>query len=102
MELAEIRERDQGRCARCGQAQNLNVHHRRRRSQGGKDTWANLVTLCATCHQWVHLHPFTAMNDGWLIRAGSTPEDTPLQHYCWPAYPVWLAGDGGILLLPPA
>lgn len=30
------------------------VHHRKRRSQGGADREANLITLCAGCHRQVH------------------------------------------------
>jgi hypothetical protein len=34
--------------------ENLQVHHKIKRSQLGNDTLANLVTLCAYCHMGEH------------------------------------------------
>lgn len=47
--------RDGYRCARCG-ARNcrLQAHHIVYREQGGKDTLANLLTLCDACHTLLH------------------------------------------------
>lgn len=47
--------RDGYRCRRCG-ARNcrLQAHHIVYREQGGKDTLANLLTLCEACHVLLH------------------------------------------------
>jgi hypothetical protein len=42
-------------------------HHRKRRSQGGKNNLANLIDICAPCHAWVHNHPAEAMEHGLLL-----------------------------------
>lgn len=98
-ELEQVRERDQNRCARCGSADSLHVHHRRRRSQGGGDDWANLVTLCASCHRWVHLAIATARSRGWLLGPDEDPADRSLPHWAWPDGRIWLGDDGGIILV---
>jgi hypothetical protein len=50
----EVLRRDAWRCQSCGARTNLQVHHIKRRSQGGQDTTANLITLCANCHRNQH------------------------------------------------
>ena len=50
----QVLERDRWRCQACGSMQNLQVHHMEFRSQGGKDSEANLITLCARCHAEMH------------------------------------------------
>jgi group II intron reverse transcriptase/maturase len=47
---AEVLERDGYRCQQCGSQDNLDVHHRQARYQGGDDSPENLVTLCEHCH----------------------------------------------------
>jgi 5-methylcytosine-specific restriction endonuclease McrA len=46
--------RDGWRCQGCGSLRQLEVHHIMRRSQLGDDVDANLITLCASCHQQIH------------------------------------------------
>jgi len=47
--------RDGYACRNCGKKQGrLEAHHLVFREQGGKDTLANLLTLCETCHKGVH------------------------------------------------
>lgn len=47
--------RDGYACQGCGKKQvRLEAHHVQFRSQGGKDTLSNLVTLCEPCHQQLH------------------------------------------------
>ena len=48
--------RDGWRCQSCGTMTNLEVHHQQLRSQSGHDSEKNLITLCSTCHAWVHGH----------------------------------------------
>lgn len=43
-------------------------HHRKRRSQGGPNTLANLLDICNNCHRYVHDHPDWAYARGLLIR----------------------------------
>jgi 5-methylcytosine-specific restriction endonuclease McrA len=47
---ANIFRRDGHKCAYCGSRQNLTIDHVVPRSQGGKDTWDNLVTACQVCN----------------------------------------------------
>ena len=49
-----VLERDGWRCQQCGRREQLQVHHLRFRSQGGSDEEANLITLCAECHEDMH------------------------------------------------
>ena len=50
----EVYERDNWHCRHCNSTVSLQPHHIKFRSQGGKDTLDNLVTLCWTCHRAVH------------------------------------------------
>jgi len=50
----EVLRRDGWRCQVCGSRQNLQIHHKEFRSQGGDDTKENLITLCAGCHEALH------------------------------------------------
>ena len=52
----QVLERDGWRCQYCGHSAGLEVHHIQRRSGLGDDAEQNLITLCATCHQIIHLH----------------------------------------------
>ena len=49
---------------RCGGP--VDVHHIRRRGQGGTDELDNLIALCRSCHAWVHDHPDRARAIGLL------------------------------------
>jgi 5-methylcytosine-specific restriction endonuclease McrA len=52
--MKRVLERDQWKCQKCGSLENLQVHHKIKRSQQGNDTLENLVTLCAYCHTREH------------------------------------------------
>jgi 5-methylcytosine-specific restriction endonuclease McrA len=52
--MKRVLERDGWRCQRCGSLENLQVHHKIKRSQRGNDSLENLVTLCAYCHMAEH------------------------------------------------
>lgn len=43
------------RCQYCGSASDLHVHHIQPRSRAGGHLERNLITLCANCHQQIHL-----------------------------------------------
>lgn len=41
-------------CMCCGLDVNVSVHHIRFRSQGGDDSYGNLISLCLLCHRKAH------------------------------------------------
>ena len=43
-----------GECVICHTTQNLHLHHKVYRSQGGDDSRENLCWLCINCHHDVH------------------------------------------------
>jgi len=51
----QVLRRDGWRCQSCGTMSNLEIHHRLFRSQSGEDLEDNLITLCVSCHEGVHL-----------------------------------------------
>ena len=55
-------------------------HHRKLRSQGGPNTLANLLQLCAPSHDHLHAHPRIAYTRGWLVPMGSDPDGWPVRH----------------------
>lgn len=101
MDIAQIRKRDGDRCARCGATSPLHVHHRIRRSQGGRNDSSNLVTLCEPCHTWAHRNPYKARDGGWLLRPSDDPRLVEIRHVNWPAYPIWLDDAMGFALSAP-
>jgi 5-methylcytosine-specific restriction endonuclease McrA len=92
----QVRARDWDRCVRCGSSRDLHVHHRILRSQGGPDSYANLITLCAQCHGWVHAHPAQSYSRGYLLKSGWEPAQSAVTHFCWPGAGILLAEDGTI------
>ena len=48
------KERDGGRCQRCGTTRNTDVHHIVHRDRGGEHELDNLITLCRSCHLKQH------------------------------------------------
>jgi len=42
------------------------VHHIKRRSQGGPDEPGNLLATCASCHDWIHANVAESKRRGWL------------------------------------
>ena len=50
-----VLKRDGWRCQSCGCLRNLQVHHIQSRGRLGDDTEENLITLCASCHERIHL-----------------------------------------------
>jgi len=52
--MKQVLERDGWRCRKCGSLENLQIHHKMKRSQLGNDSLDNLVTLCVHCHMAEH------------------------------------------------
>jgi len=50
----QVLTRDGWRCQACGAMSNLEVHHRKFRTQSGDDSEQNLITLCSAYHATVH------------------------------------------------
>ncbi len=63
----KLAKRQQGRCGQCGESlfndEELQVHHLLARSQGGKDSYSNLVLVHFLCHQQIHAKTERAMSD---------------------------------------
>jgi hypothetical protein len=66
---AVVKTRAKGRCEACLDEPGHNAHHRRLRSQGGRDDPANGVALCTGCHNLVHAHPRWARDVGLIVSA---------------------------------
>jgi hypothetical protein len=92
----DIRQRDNYHCARCGFSNALHTHHRKLRSQGGRDDYATCVTLCARCHHWAHHNVSEAHEAGWLVWSWEDPTKIPVRHHDWPAGAVLLHLDGTV------
>lgn len=44
------------------------AHHKKRRSQGGKDEPSNLLAVCAFCHDKIHRNPAESFEKGHLTK----------------------------------
>lgn len=91
-------KRCKGMCEFCGGTlpESWAAHHRKLRSQGGKDSLDNVVALHHECHNLgtnsVHLNPQKSYNDGFMVHSWDEPSATPLNliHRMW----VILTADG--------
>jgi len=93
----EIKTRDLGICARCGEA-GSHAHHRKLRSQGGRDTFSNMIYLCAPCHETVHRERVEARDAGWIVHPQMNPAHVPIARYWLYRTAVLLADDGTLEL----
>jgi RNA-directed DNA polymerase len=63
----KLAKRQKGRCLECGESlfndEELQVHHLLARSQGGKNTYSNLVLVHLLCHQHIHAVTERTMRD---------------------------------------
>ena len=64
---AAVRKRAGNQCERCRSRRDLQVHHRRLRSQQGTHELTNLNLLCNECHMHVHANRAEARRDGWIV-----------------------------------
>ena len=92
-------ERADHRCERCGTSllSGFECHHRRLRSQGGRDDAQTCVALCGACHRWAHAHPADATLTGWIVRSRIEPAVVPVQLH--DGRTVLLLEDGGYNVL---
>ena len=76
----QILVRDDWKCVKCSGAAN-DVHHRQLRGMGGSkllDYPANLISLCRTCHSYIHANPAESYELGYLVHSWDDPEDIPI------------------------
>lgn len=102
-EIAEtVLERANGYCEACGlPGQDLALHHRRLRSQGGKDEVANLIAVHHKCHNLgthsIHLNPSKAVANGQIVPSWAEPSEFPL--YMPDGSKVLLGQDGSYITI---
>lgn len=77
---AQLWWRSEGYCERCGtniEQHDFAAHHRKLRSQGGKDDIQNLVAVCHQCHNLgtksIHLNPKHSYLTGWMVHGWDDP-----------------------------
>lgn len=104
---AEVRRRAGNRCEICSveftapadqtQPAAPSLHHRHRRSHGGRDSVSNLLRLCRTCHTFrVHADEETSTDNGWLVPSADTEDHPVLTRHGW----VYLRDDGSMEPVP--
>jgi 5-methylcytosine-specific restriction endonuclease McrA len=96
--------RTKGHCDKCGGPmleEEMQAHHRRLRSQGGKDELACLLGCHGRCHNLdsdsIHLRPKAAYVNGWLVKSYQDPALTPV---LIGGRSVLLGNDGSIVPIP--
>lgn len=70
-----------GCCDICGQQlspKRWECHHRRLRSQGGRDERANLLALHHACHDHAHRNRRWAKECGYIVHRGDEPGERPV------------------------
>ena len=93
--------RSGGSCDCCGVTlrwEAWECHHRRLRSQGGKNEAANLIALCGECHHGrVHGKPKWARDHGFIVPSFADPNVVPVWRWCssWqqPSSLGWAGAD---------
>ena len=78
-------KRCRGYCEKCGTSINSvdwAFHHRKLRSQGGKDSASNGLALHNFCHNIakgsVHQNPKDSAEKGYIVKSWESPETKPL------------------------
>lgn len=101
---AMVLARDGFLCVRCGVSvadRSRSIHHRVRRSQGGRNVPECLITLCGDgltgCHGWVHRNIAEARTSGWLLLGTDDPlaEGVLYASEHQSGLTLWLTPDGG-------
>lgn len=108
-----VLERDGYACVCCGRSVigwPYSIHHRKRRSQGGRHTPENLITLCGSgttyCHGHVHAHIGSSLDLGRLLLSTQDPAAERVRIYAppgvsWGAPSVYLTPGGLYATEPP-
>lgn len=92
----QVQARSEGTCEGCGQAAASDMHHRKFRSRGGRDTVENALHLCgmggvAGCHGRAHTEA-AATDEGWSLNSWDSVARPVLYRGGW----VVLTADGGV------
>jgi hypothetical protein len=89
-----ILTRDKHTCQKCKKKKNvkLQVHHIRKRSDGGTDVPSNGLTLCEKCHEWTHKNE---KNYLWIQKKFGSLDNrffqpTSLLNIIMPGFTKWL------------
>lgn len=53
----------------------LHKHHRKLRSQGGDNSWGNLILVPPEIHELIHHHPEVAKEHGLLVHPNANPHE---------------------------
>lgn len=80
-------------CERCSvpvREATAHRHHRVRRRDGG-DRAANLLILCAVCHDRVHHNPEQSRQAGWIVASTEDPALVPVRIRGM----LWMLDDDG-------
>lgn len=77
-----LAERSAGQCeVACSpdcRGRATHAHHRKLRSQGGRNELPNLLHVCIVCHGIIHALGAEAYERGWLVRSHQDPEAVPI------------------------
>lgn len=95
---ALVRYRSAGQCEIRGAADctflATDVHHRKRRRDGGHAA-SNLLDACSSCHRYAHANPQEARDRGWIVSAFAVdPALEPLRYGNPIDRHTWLHDDG--------
>lgn len=75
---AALEAREGGSCAGSCGSLGTDPHHRKNRSQGGRDDLWTLVLLCRPCHDAIGRMPKWAYARGWLVPRDQDPAHWPV------------------------
>ena len=83
---AAIVERAAGCCEVCGSPfieadmrLRSELHHRKLRSRGGRDTLENCVLVHMICHMRAHQYPAWATEVGWMVASWDNPAEVEVK-----------------------
>lgn len=73
-------------CSRCGKwADGGSLHHRKLRSQGGRNDLPTLILMCGSgvtgCHGWAHHQRTDAAREGYIVKPWQDPAGVPVKVY---------------------
>lgn len=90
----QVLARCAGYCEKCGNSlsESWALHHRKLRSQGGKDAIENFLALHHSCHNLgtksVHMNPSDSVENGYIVPSWAEPSE----------FPVTLADGSSVIL----
>ena len=104
----EVREKrlliDNRRCAMCGTAKNLEVHHITYERLWNEDVINDLITLCTSCHKKLHYYEGRARENAAMFAAFSKSllqggKSLATGAFFWYAWPKFTANGGAVNIL---